>query len=44
MVNERELTDELGTSNGLITSLGQDAEGEVYVVRRYGVIERIEAQ
>jgi glucose/arabinose dehydrogenase len=43
ITNQREISSELGTNNGQITSLGQDAEGEVYVVRRYGAIERIEA-
>ncbi|HEY6727555.1 MAG TPA: PQQ-dependent sugar dehydrogenase, partial [Polyangiaceae bacterium] len=43
MKNARELTAELDTSNGGITSFGQDYAGEVYVVRRNGIIDRIEA-
>lgn len=43
LTNARELTDELGTSDGLITSFGQDFNGEVYLVRRGGAIQRIEA-
>lgn len=43
MTNLRELTDELDTSAGLITSFGQDHDGEVYLVRRTGAIQRIEA-
>lgn len=43
MMNARELTDELDTSDGGITSFGQDYAGEVYVVRRNGLIQRIEA-
>src|SRR5690606_5912253 len=41
--NERNLTAEVGSNGGQITSFGQDATGEVYVVRRYGSIERLEA-
>jgi hypothetical protein len=41
--DERELTGELGLGTGNITSLGHDAAGEVYVVRRNGSIQRIEA-
>jgi glucose/arabinose dehydrogenase len=40
--NQRELTEELDTGDGQITSFGQDAAGEVYVVRRFGAIQRIE--
>ncbi len=43
MENQRELTEELASQRGQITSFGQDAKGELYVVRRYGVIERLEA-
>lgn len=41
--NQRSLTRELGTSSGEITSFGQDARGEVYLVRRGGAIQRIDA-
>jgi len=43
LTNARELTDELDTSSGQITSFGQDYDGEVYLVRRTGAIQRIEA-
>lgn len=41
--NSRDVTEELDTSDGGITSFGQDYDGEVYVVRRNGLIQRIEA-
>ena len=40
---QRNLSEELIARQGQITSFGQDAEGEVYVVRRFGSIQRIEA-
>lgn len=43
VANERNLTGELETADAAITSFGQDFAGEVYVVRRSGEIQRIEA-
>ena len=43
ITDERDLTEELGSGQGQITSFGQDAAGEIYVVRRFGSIQRIEA-
>lgn len=43
VTNARELTDELDNADGNIASFGQDHNGEVYVVRRSGLIQRIEA-
>lgn len=43
LTNARELTEDLAASGGGVTSFGQDYAGEVYVVRRSGVIQRIEA-
>ena len=43
MTDARELTEELDTTDGAVTSFGQDYAGEVYVVRRNGLIQRIEA-
>ena len=48
MTNVRELTEELDTSSGAISSFGQDYFGEVYLTRRgaadepTGVVQRIE--
>ena len=43
MTDVRELTEEFGTFGGVLTSFGQDFNGEVYLVRRTGAIQRIEA-
>ena len=50
VVEQRSVTRELGTSSGQITSFGQDARGEVYLLRRgdpdtprTGLLQRIDA-